>query len=140
MHRKEIEQTLTQRAGDNPDANAIADAALLTWREIATRLEPLLGQRGVNVLFGRALYLTSKTFPWLAIVANNGEQMESHAHFKKCLQTRDATSAASASYALLENFTQLLETLIGKSLTARLLVPVWAPATPLYNKEIAAHE
>lgn len=130
-----IRRTLAHYAGDTPDAEAIAQATLSTWREVAVRLSPVIGVRGVDVLLDRSLYLTSRVFPWLAIT---GEQVES-ASVLAILRTRLAGSktntAKEASYVLLTTFVELLITLIGKSLTERLLSSVWAPPLPTSEKE-----
>jgi hypothetical protein len=48
-----------------------------------------------------------------------------------CLASQHTAAAAEAVYALLLTFTELLATLIGESLTERLLAPVWArPSLP----------
>lgn len=127
QHREAIRRTLVQRAGDAPDTSAVAEALLSTWRQIATRLAPVIGARGVDAIFRRSLHLTSNVFPWLATA---GEQADSTApliRFRACLEASEPAAAAEASYALLVTFTELLATLIGESLTDRLLSPVWTP-------------
>ena len=135
MRREAIRRTLVQRAGGAANASAIAEATLSTWRQMATRLAPMIGARGADVLFGRSLHLTSKAFPWLAIIGDHADSAASLASFKACLETRDSAAAAEAGYALLTTITELLETLIGESLTERLLGPVWAPPLPVFEKE-----
>ena len=73
LHREAIRGTLAQRAGEAPDASAVAEATLSTWRQVAVRLAPVIGARGVDVLFSRSLHLTSKAFPWLAMVGDHGD-------------------------------------------------------------------
>ena len=135
MRREAIRRTLAQRAGGTPDTSAIAEATFSTWRQMAARLAPLIGARGVDVLFSRSLHLTSKAFPWVAIAGDHADSAASLASFKACFETRETAVAAEASYALLLTFTELLETLIGESLTERLLGPIWAPPLPVFEKE-----
>jgi len=46
-----------------------------------------------------------------------------------CLAAQQTAAAAEAAGALLLTFAELLATLIGESLTERLLAPVWARAS-----------
>jgi hypothetical protein len=49
-----------------------------------------------------------------------------------CLAAQHTGTAQEAAFTLLLTFTELLATLIGESLTERLLAPVWArPSLPL---------
>lgn len=100
------------------------------------RLTPVIGARGVDVLFRRALHLTHSSFPWLAVVG--GEEKESVSllsRIKESLAARKPAVAAEASYTLLVTFTELLTPLIGESLAARLFDPVWVPSSPVSEQE-----
>lgn len=135
--RDTIRATLVQRAGDSPDASAIAKATVSTWQQMAVRLAPVIGWRGVDVLFSRALYLTGSRYPWLAVAAEDGNGVAQAASFRTRLETQKADVAAAASCALLVTFTELLATLIGDALTERLLRPVWAPPPSASEEETA---
>jgi hypothetical protein len=130
MRREAIRRTLAQRAGDAPNASAIAEATLSAWREVADRLTPVIGVRGVDVLFSRALHVTSATFPWLAITGDHEDSTAPLASFRARIENCDTAVAAEASNALLVNFTELLATLIGESLTEQLLGSVLSPPPP----------
>src|SRR5438128_1114039 len=121
MRREAIRRTLAQRAGNASDASAIAEATLSTWREVATRLAPVIGTRGVDVLFRRSLHITSKTFSCLAIAGDHKDSSVSLASFRARIENCEKVVAAEASNALLATFTELLATLIGESLTEQLL-------------------
>lgn len=137
MDHEAMRRTLTQYAGEAPDANAIAEATLNIWRQVATRLTPVIGVRGVDALFSRSLHVTSKTFLWLSMVGNNGNSNTRLASLKLRLASQETATAAQASDALLVTFIELLATLIGESLTDRLLVPVWMPRLPASEQENA---
>lgn len=129
LYREAIRTTLAQRAGDLSDAGAIAKATSDTWTQMAAQLEPVIGTNGVEALFKRSLHLTSATFPWLA--SPDGERNASlTARVAIRLDGCEADTAAQASHSLLVTFTELLGTLIGLSLTQRLLAPVWRPPSP----------
>lgn len=137
LHHEAIRRTLARSAGDSPDASAIAEATLNTWRQVADRLAPVIGARGVDALFSRSLHVTSKTFPWLAMSGNDGSSAALLTSLKLRLASQETAAAAEASDALLVNFTELLATLIGASLTERLLAPVWLPPPPESEQESA---
>jgi hypothetical protein len=121
-----IRTTLGQRAGRLPDANATAETTAVTWRLVAAQLTPVIGARGLDVLFSRALHQTSVEFPWLAAAVDRGGSASPLPSLMACLAGQPASGAADASYMLLLSFTELLAALIGESLTTRLLAPVWA--------------
>lgn len=101
-----------------------------TWQQMAGRLEPVIGARGVEALFGRALHVSSKTFPWLTVSGAKGNSAESLANVKACFEGRETSAATDAGNALLVTFAELLAGLIGESLTERLLGVVWVPCPP----------
>ena len=118
-----IRRTVAHRAGST-DASAIAGSTVSTWEQVAARLSPVIGVRGVEVLFGRALQLTRRSFPWLDAGGDLANSLEA---VRALLASHEATAAAEAGCSLLENFTDLLAALIGTSLSDRLLAPVWEP-------------
>jgi hypothetical protein len=135
--REAIRTTLGQRSGRLPNADATAEATAATWRLVATQLAPVIGARGLDVLFSRALHQTSVEFPWLAVAVDRGGSASPLPSLMVCLTGQLATTAAEASYMLLLTFTELLATLIGESLTTRLLAPVWAPPSFFSAQESA---
>lgn len=135
--RETIRRTLAQLAGDDPAPSAVAEAMLGTWHQMAARLVPVIGARGVDALFNRALHLTRAAFPWLAIAGEDDDGVAQLANFMARLEACDTATAAEVSYALLVAFTELLASLIGGPLTERLLGPVWAPAPQASEEESA---
>ena len=121
--REAIRKALSHRAGDAPSARVVVG---VTWDHVAAQLAPVIGQRGVDALLGRALHLTSKTFPWPFMAEGRGRVAEPLATFLARLEAREASATAEASRALLMTFTDLLGNLIGAPLSERLLAPVWA--------------
>ena len=114
------------RAGRVLNAAAIAEATASTWRLVTEQLAPVIGARGVDVLFCRALHQTSATFPCLEVVVDRGGSVSPLPSLMACLADQNKDTAAEASLTLLVTFTELLATLIGESLTSRLLGPAWA--------------
>jgi hypothetical protein len=113
------------RAGRVPNAATIAEATASTWRLVTEQLAPVIGARGLDVLFSRALHQTSASFPWLEVAEDRGGSATPMTSLMACLTGQHPSTAAEASTALLVRFTELLATLIGESLTTRLLGPVW---------------
>jgi len=135
MNRENIRRTLILRAGGgDSDPKSIAKAAISTWRDASTRLSPVVGGQGIDVLLRRSLHVAGKTHPLLAAEAH-----ESRNTLLASLEMRLASSemslAVEASNALLLTFTELLSSLIGESLSERLLAPIWAPPLPASEHE-----
>ena len=133
--REMIRKKVAQCAGSVLDATAIAAATVAIWQQIAARLTPVIGARGVDVLFNRTLHLTSMSIPCLAIVGDRGRGTVPIDGIGARLGRQDAPVAAAASREFLFTFTVLLATLIGDSLTDRLLGPVWALPVPASERE-----
>lgn len=130
-----ISTTLVSRAGSTSDARTTAEAAAATWRRVNLQLAPVIGERGIAVLFSRALHQTSAVYPWLVDGVDREGSADPLPHLTACLARQQAAAAAQASATLLLSFAESLSTLIGASLTARLLAPVWAaPTLPSYRE------
>jgi hypothetical protein len=123
------------RAGTAADAGMVAEATLNIWCRMAALLAPIIGSRGVEVLFNRSLQLTSRAFPCLVITGDHGDNAVLLANLKANLAACETNDAMEAGHALLVTFTELLSTLIGESLTNRLLSSVWAFSSPISEQE-----
>ena len=119
-----IDAALTHLAAQGETAAQIADTAVQTWHEIHTALSPVIGPRGVQALYRRTLYLTRSTHPWLASGPETPEP-DDYADLRAALAQQTSAVAAAAHGALLHHFFDLLTSLIGGSLTERLLRSVW---------------
>lgn len=126
LYRETVRHTPANNVGDAPaNAGAIAETTLKTWHQVSARLSPVIGERGVDALWGRSLYLTSAAYPWLSNVWDNVDSATMLAGLKACIAGRDPDAAAEASHTLLANFVILLSNMIGESLVVRLLGPMW---------------
>lgn len=96
------------------------------WLEIETALAPILGQQGVAALFKRSLYLTGAAHPWLTGRHEGAQPAVDLLTFKALLAQQTSAEAAAGASALLQQFHDLLSSLVGPSLTERLLRSVWA--------------
>lgn len=115
---------LTQLAADGADAQQIADSAVAVWQELAAALSPIIGRRGVVALFKRSLLLTvpSQT-SWVA-AHWDVETLGDFESLRAALKQLSSAKAIATNGALLQQFLDLLATLIGESLTERLLQSV----------------
>jgi hypothetical protein len=133
--RESIRKTLVQYSGESPDAGAIAEAVLITWHEMAAQFNALIGEKGVDALFRRSLHLTRTSLSRPAIPENDMDKASLLAILKADLSVRETADAFEAGLSLLATFIELLSTLIGGSLTERLLIMALAPPSPAINKE-----
>jgi hypothetical protein len=115
-------------------AVTISQATTRQGRELTARLAPILGPKGVEALFQRSLHLTRPAFPWLPSGAAK-DQADPLSGLGPALEARAGDAALEASLALMLNFADLLTSLIGASLTARLLAPVWNLPEPAPEPE-----
>ncbi|ACU90321.1 hypothetical protein Dbac_2239 [Desulfomicrobium baculatum DSM 4028] len=133
--REAIRRTLRHRAGDSPDALAIAKATSETWLLMSAQLTPVIGGNGVEAILKRSVHLTSVVFPWMTIPDAQMDIDSLPVRINALLAGREPVAAAQASSSLLITFTELLATLIGNSLTRRLLDPVWITAPDVVEQE-----
>lgn len=130
-HCESIRSSMARRAGPHADGHATALAALAVWRRMAAQLEPVIGARGVDALFGRALHLAGRQHPWLAAAGVRGGSANALDHVQQQLAAQQTAQATEAAQALLTGFTELLATMVGDALVTRLLGPAWdVPAQP----------
>lgn len=118
--------TRIRSKGKSLDAKSPAAATIRTCNEITVRLAPIIGTRGVEVLFEHALHRASIDFPWLAPAGAPEDQDSVLAALEIRIAGRERDEAANAAEAVLATFTKLLATLIGQPLADRLLGPVGA--------------
>lgn len=120
-------EPLGQRLAIHADAGQVADAVDEVWREIDQALHPIVGHRGVVALYNRSLTLAAARHPWLADGHLGGLAAVDPSALRAALVRQAPVEAAAGGGALLQCFRDLLCSLIGASLTDRLLRPVWAP-------------
>jgi len=102
-------------------AAQIAAATVATWQAIDTALAPIIGRRGVAALFGRSVHLAAAGHAWLLNVPVGVDEAMDLARLEQALMCQSPADASAAGRALLQTFEALLGSLIGPSLTGRLL-------------------
>ena len=120
---------LKLRVAEDADGTLVAQGMVAAWREIDRLLTPVVGSRGVAALYKRSLHLTAKFHLWLVSAqagADAGVPMSMDLDLLGAVLARqDAATATLGGEAFLRTFFDLLATLIGPSLTGRLLHSVW---------------
>ncbi|MDP1899679.1 MAG: hypothetical protein Q8K96_04415 [Rubrivivax sp.] len=124
---RRVAAPLTYRLDDDATAAQIAAAVGTLWLELEAALSPIIGLRGVAALGQRSLHLASAAYPWLATGQPGGPAALDATSLMPVLAARSSDQAAAAASLLLQTFHELLASLIGPSLTERLLGPVWGP-------------
>ena len=118
---------LSDRIPDDASAEQLADASVALWHEIDCHLHPIIGHRGVAALFNRSLTLVASSHPWLALDPPAVAAAIDPAALRAALVQQPTETAGNGASALFHAFHGLLASLVGQSLTERLLLPVWAP-------------
>lgn len=120
----QIVASLAQRMDGNPGPSRAADAIIATLQDIDSALTPIIGQHGVAALYRRSLLLCAASHPRLAGSFDNLPARDMTALKTLLLEQSEADSVFFGE-TLLKTLYELLTTLIGPSLTARLLRAVW---------------
>ncbi len=118
-------QSMFIRQSAGADALRIAETAVSIWVDIGMALSPIIGQPGVAALLKRSIYLTRSAHPCLETVLEDKAQPDELLALQGVLAHQTSATAVAANVALLQTFQDLLTSLIGLSLTERLLLPVW---------------
>ncbi len=117
---------LADRLHDGATAEQVADTVVAIWTEIDLALHPIIGHRGVAALYSRSLILTAVAHPWLSLGHPGVLAAVDPTALKDALRLQAAAEATAGGNALFQSFQALLASLVGPSLTDRLLRPVWA--------------
>jgi hypothetical protein len=136
--RRRATAPLAHRIADDSTAPEIATACGAIWLEVHAVLSPIMGPRGVAALGQRSLHLASAEHAWLAARQPGGPAGLDAALLVSLLaQGASSDDAAAAGSLFLQTFRALLSSLIGSSLTERLLRSVWGPPDTALNSPTA---
>ena len=123
-----IKNQLTQNSAN------VADAAVELWQQMATQIIYLLGEDGFELLYTRSVFLTQRSYPWIAHEIAHGVTHGTHPlqtkhgfeELKASLQDKSPEQAIAASSLLLITLTDILAVLIGEELTTHILRKAWS--------------
>jgi hypothetical protein len=109
-----------------PDLTAaeLAAESVARWRQIDIALTPIIGRRGIVAIYKKALNLTHVDFPWLAAVSEDDTSFDNFVHLLAALEQQTSATIVAANLALHRAFNSLLVSLIGESLSERLLASI----------------
>jgi hypothetical protein len=122
-----MQQPLASRVESGADSKQIAAAVLAIWEEIDDALTPIVGPLGLVALYRRTVHLVAAQHPWMAGRDEGVLTDTDPAVLKSVLARRSSAEAEAGGNAFLNTFHELLASLIGASLTARLLRSAWEP-------------
>lgn len=124
--------SIASRAAGNTSSAIAPDAMAAIWVTfvaVDAALSPIIGQRGVGALYQRSVHLATPAHPWLAELHDSTRDTLDLASLRPVLARQSAADAAAGSQALLQTVHHLLTSLIGPSLTERLLRSVWTDSS-----------
>ena len=126
-----ITALLAAQGGGGLPAAQTAQAVITAWHAIDDALTPVVGPRGSVALYLRALHLTATH----AALAASGEPARqaliacaTPALLQDWIARQSPADATTIGTTFLQVFYALLSSLVGPSLTERLLRAVWTPS------------
>ena len=119
LRRQIIESLTTQRA--DPAAEAVASL----WVPLAAQIITIVGAAGFESLYARSVFLCQANFPWLSANTASTQPDAWLMDLQNRLQGQSPALASEANCLLLLTFTNLLASLIGEPLSARILNSAW---------------
>lgn len=119
-----IQSALTELSNDGADASRVADRSIAILHAIDAALTAIISERGVAALYQRSLFLIRPGFPWLVAVYEGPLVPGDFSSLQTAIAEQSAADAILGSTALLNTFHDLLSSLIGESLTERLLASI----------------
>jgi hypothetical protein len=120
-----ISRLLTQDAGCPANTGALAEQVLWLWEQVAFHLTPLIGVSGFQTLYVRALHLAAPECPGFSPIQPGKSIDLLFQTLKEDLRALEPGLAESCGNALLNTFTDLVESMIGEVLMAQILRSAW---------------
>jgi len=125
---RQIVASLAHRVGPTADIARIAQAIISTLRDMDLALTPIIGKQGLAALFRRSLHLCVSLHPRLSRTYDKVQSGMDLTALKSLIVEQSDADALFFGEVLLTTFYELLTTLIGPSLTERLLRGMWEPS------------
>jgi hypothetical protein len=122
---RRIAASLARRGGVDATAAQIAEAVVIKCEAIEASLTPIIGLRGAAALYRRSLHLAARQHLWLADALSSEPASQDRAILQAVLSRQTSADAALGGAVFFQAFCDLLASLVGRSLTERLLRSVW---------------
>jgi len=132
--RDGIAAVLARGNGSGASSEEVAASIAATYRDIEGALSPIIGARGVAALCNRSVHVARQSYPWLAGLEAGSQATMDVDSLTSLISQQTPSDAAAAGGLLLQTFHELLASLIGGSLTERLLRSVWIPFLPVISR------
>ncbi len=120
-----IAALLAHRTRNDIGAGSVSRCVVSLCEDIGVALNPIVGPRGVAALFKRSLFLTSREHPVLSGLHESVQSTMELSRLSAVLADLSESEANTVGAALLQSFYELLASLVGDSLTERLLSSLW---------------
>lgn len=120
-----ISRLLTEKPGGPANPGALAEQVLWLWEQIAFHLTPLIGVSGFQTLYARAMHLAAPACPGFSAIQPGRSIDALFQALKEDLNALDHDVAETCGNALLNTFTDLVESMIGEALMAQILRSAW---------------
>ena len=120
-----IAAILADRTRNDVGAEGVSRGVVSLCENIGAALAPIVGRRGVAVLYKRSLFLTSREHPVLSGMHEDVQSTMDPSPLAAVLASLSEAEANAVGAALLQSFYELLGSLVGTSLTERLLSALW---------------
>lgn len=133
--RELLPSALWQSVNSGADGHAVAEELVKGWVQIEERLAPILGRRGLAVLFRRTLQIAGAQVSWIASAEQVSTGELNIAALAAACAGQPPSSIAQGGAIFLQSFYDLLSSLIGVTLTAQLLFPVGDTLTTPANQD-----
>ena len=118
-----LHDSIQRVLGNETDVDAVAAATVRAVDSLLGELKPLVGGLATSALYARSLHLANASFE--RPDAAPQKPQEDFSSLRNDLSARSIEDARRASHALLCALVDLLASLIGNSLTDRLLRSAW---------------
>jgi hypothetical protein len=102
----------------------VVDVSIRLWEQLATELNQIIGERGVESMYARSLHQSQKQFSWLTPHPPQALEAAMTA-LRASLQAQADSAACAASTAMMMHFINTLILLIGELLTNSILLKAW---------------
>lgn len=124
--------TLRARVGESTDPARIADALVSILLEVEAALAPVLGSRGVALIYLRSLQRSPSLQPLVAAALDEAQEIPTSLDLqalRSMLAQRSGADVIVTGTDLLQTLYDLLVNVVGLSMTERLLRSVWTNAS-----------
>jgi len=113
-----------------------ADAAIILWGQMASKIKSIIGESGFNSLYVRSVLLSVSKFSWLTTYNPKSENTHQFTELKLCFEKQTSNQIVDVNIHLLITLTDILASLIGEPLTTNILCMAWGDvASDIVTKE-----